>query len=116
MKKKILILFSIITLLCSGCGLSTVYTDMPATIDEGLDDKTSDIVGAWYGRDGDISGIYYMYSNGIGEVIAFKHNHKSCCFFSSGVNTFNCLLAICSFFLSVQAVLIKLRLFHLIFL
>lgn len=76
MKKKILILFSIITLLCSGCGLSTVYTDMPATIDEGLDDKTSDIVGAWYGRDGDISGIYYMYSNGIGEVIAFKHNHN----------------------------------------
>lgn len=77
MKKKILILFSVIALLCSGCGLSTVYTDMPATIDEGLDDKTSDIVGVWYYREGDISGIYYMYSNGIGEVIAFKHNDKA---------------------------------------
>lgn len=77
MKKKILILFSVIALLCSGCGLSTVYTDMPATIDEGLDDKTSDIVGAWYSRDGDISGIYYMYSNGIGEIVAFKHNDKA---------------------------------------
>lgn len=74
MKKKILVLFSVIALLCSGCGLSTVYTDMPVTIDEGLDDKTSDIVGAWYSRDGDISGIYYMYSNGIGEIVAFKHN------------------------------------------
>ena len=77
MKKKILILFSVIALLCSGCGLSTVYTDMPATIDEGLDDKTSDIVGVWYNREGDISGIYYMYSNGIGEVIAFRHNDKA---------------------------------------
>lgn len=77
MKKKILILFSVIALLCSGCGLSTVYTDMPATIDEGLDDKTSDIVGVWYYREGDISGIYYMYSNGIGEVIAFRHNDKA---------------------------------------
>lgn len=77
MKKKILILFSVIALLCSGCGLSTVYTDMSATIDEGLDDKTSDIVGAWYSRDGNISGIYYMYSNGIGEIVAFKHNDKA---------------------------------------
>lgn len=75
MKKKILVLFSVIALLCSGCGLSTVYTDMPATIDEGLDDKTSDIVGVWYYREGDISGIYYMYSNGTGEFIGFEHDN-----------------------------------------
>lgn len=56
MKKKILILFSVIALLCSGCGNAS----LPSTIDEGFDDRTDDIVGAWYNKTGDYVGIYYM--------------------------------------------------------
>ena len=80
MKKKILVLFSVIALLCSGCGVSisvdtsNYNTSLPSTIDEGLNDKTSDIVGGWYGKNGSYACIYYMYSNGTGEVIGFKHD------------------------------------------
>lgn len=79
MKKKILVLFSVIALLCSGCGVSfsldsSNNTSLPSTIDEGLNDKTSDIVGGWYGKNGNYACIYYMYSNGTGEVIGFKHD------------------------------------------
>lgn len=80
MKKKILILFSVIALLCSGCGLSLSIdtsdnTSLPPTINEGLDDRTSNIVGAWYCKTGDYVGIYYMYSNGTGEFIGFEHDN-----------------------------------------
>lgn len=80
MKKKILILFSVIALLCSGCGLSLSIdasdnTSLPPTINDGLDDRTSDIVGAWYCKTGDYVGIYYMYSNGTGEFIGFEHDN-----------------------------------------
>lgn len=82
MKKKILILFSVIALLCNGCGLSLSIdtsdnTSLPPTINEGLDDRTSDIVGAWYCKSGNYVGIYYMYSNGTGEFIGFKHDNDS---------------------------------------
>ena len=69
-----------IALLCSGCGLSLSIdtsdnTSLPPTINEGLDDRTSDIVGAWYCKTGDYVGIYYMYSNGTGEFIGFEHDN-----------------------------------------
>ena len=71
MKKKILILFSVIALLCSGCG----NTSLPSTIDEGFDDRTDDIVGAWYNKSGNYVSICYMYSNGTGEFIGFEHDN-----------------------------------------
>lgn len=83
MKKKILVLFSVIALLCSGCGVSisvdtsNYNTSLPSTIDEGLNDKTSDIVGGWYGKNGNYACIYYMYSNGTGEVVGFEHDSKT---------------------------------------
>lgn len=46
MKRKLLALLGVVALTLSGCNYSPAIT-MPETLEEGLNDRTSNVVGIW---------------------------------------------------------------------
>lgn len=72
MKRKLLVLLGVVALTLSGCSYS--YTlSMPETLEEGLNDKTSDVVGIWYYKSENYNGLIYLFNNDTGEFLLLEY-------------------------------------------
>lgn len=75
MKKKFLALFAVFALMLNGCAYSLTIT-MPDTVQEGIENKNSDIVGVWYYSSDEYNGLIYFFSNNTGELLLLNQNKK----------------------------------------
>ena len=73
MKRKLLALLGVVALILSGCNYSPAIT-MPETLEEGLNDRTSDIVGIWYYKSEDYNGLIYLFDNDTGEFLLLEYD------------------------------------------
>lgn len=73
MKRKLLALLGVVALTLSGCNYS--YTlSMPETLEEGLNDRTSDVVGIWYYKSENYNGLMYLFDNDTGEFLLLEYD------------------------------------------
>lgn len=72
MKRKLLVLLGVVALTLSDCSYSPAIT-MPETLEEGLNDRTSDVVGIWYYKSGNYNGLIYLFNNDTGEFLLLEY-------------------------------------------
>lgn len=46
---------------------------MPETLEEGLNDRTSDVVGIWYYKSENYNGLIYLFNNDTGEFLLLEY-------------------------------------------
>lgn len=73
MKRKLLVLLGVVALTLSGCNYSYALS-MPETLEEGLNDKTSDVVGIWYYKSENYNGLIYLFNNDTGEFLLLEYD------------------------------------------